>query len=152
MKIFSNIIKNPNQVGKYGNLNAKIMKKKLSLCDPAGDLLLFSGFELSNDNTRLIWKSTDQNMMIMKYIYNTLASMIHPLPKSSTNSDEQPTQLMFYQMQQNSMKSKKNIESHKPADNKQSNDVEQIQPDVGQLISRLLMSQSASVKPLQSLV
>ena len=76
IKILSKIINNPTQTQKYGNLHTKKMMEKFAKCNPAGDLLLLSGFEFSNDKKRLIWKNTTNNMMKLKYIHTTLSTMI----------------------------------------------------------------------------
>ena len=85
IKIFTNIINNPTNTQKYGDLHALKMMKKFARCKPAGDLLLLSGFQPSNDNKRLIWTKTTNNMMKIRYIYTTLSTMIDS--SSATNND-----------------------------------------------------------------
>ena len=106
LKIFSNIINHPTKLEKYGDLHAKKINQKLSECGPAGELLSFSGFTLSNDETRLMWTQTDENLMIIKHIYNTLSSMINPAATTDINQNQSPPQSLFQQMQHNSIKSK----------------------------------------------
>ena len=69
-KIYGNIINNPTQTSKYGNLNLAKINEKLSTCKPALKLLYLSGFEKSKDNTRLIWKNANDNMNILHFIYH----------------------------------------------------------------------------------
>ena len=76
MKILSKIINNPTQTQKYGNLHGLKMMQKFAKCKPAGDLLLLSGFQPSNDNKRLIWTNTTNNMKKLKYIHATLSTML----------------------------------------------------------------------------
>ena len=129
-------------------MNAHKIKKKLSECDPAGDLLLFSGFHLSNDKTRLIWLHTDLNMMIMKYVYNALNSMINPMSTMNNSQTQQQTQLIFRQMKQNAMKSNdktdskiinKNVSPRNPTNNNP-----ETQQNLTQMISNLIMNQHTS--------
>ena len=49
--------------------------KKLSNCEPAWKLLLLSGFEAKQNNKRLIWVDTNDNMNILKQIQNALESI-----------------------------------------------------------------------------
>ena len=102
LKIFSNIINHTTNKGKYINLNAKSIVQNLSQCDPAGCILLLAGFNLSEDNTRLIWSETKHNIKIMTIIYNILNSMTKT--KQSTNLENHAVQmpLIFKGIQQNS--------------------------------------------------
>ena len=75
LKVFNNIINNPTQLRKYGNLNFGKMKKRLSSCKPAFDLLILSGFKTSENDKKLIWTNTNNNMEMMKSIHDILVSM-----------------------------------------------------------------------------
>ena len=75
LKIYQNIINNPSETEKYGDLNFKKISKRLSKCKPALDLLLLSGFEKSSNNRRLIWKNTQNNILILKHMNNSLKSI-----------------------------------------------------------------------------
>ena len=59
MKIFNDIINNPSQISRYGNLNFDTINKQLSMCQPALQLFI-AGFnvEIHNDKSRLIWRNT----------------------------------------------------------------------------------------------
>ena len=74
-KIYQNISNNPSQTQKYGDLHYEKINKKLSKCKPAMELLFLSGFEKSNNNKRLIWRNTQNNMTILKHIHNKLISI-----------------------------------------------------------------------------
>ena len=75
LKIFQNIANNPSQTHKYGNLSVKKITDKLSNCQPALKLLLLSGFETKQNNKRLLWTNTNENISTLKHIQNTLKSM-----------------------------------------------------------------------------
>ena len=90
MKIFANITNNPSNTQKYGNLHLNKITNKLSTCQPVFKLLLLSGFEAKENNKRLIWTNTNENMIILKHIQNTLKSMIAIIPM--TNNDITPNQ------------------------------------------------------------
>ena len=78
LKIYKNIINNPNQIKKYGDLHFGKISKKLSKCEPALDLLLLSGFRKSNNDTRLIWTDGDNNnIVLLNHIQTKLKSMIN---------------------------------------------------------------------------
>ena len=74
LKIFSNILNNLSEIGKYGNLNYNKINKKLSMCKPALQLLFIAGFNqyICDDKRRLIWRNTTENMREMRNIYNVL--------------------------------------------------------------------------------
>ena len=75
LKIFTNILNNPSEIEKYGNLNFDKINKKLSMCQPALQLLSIAGFNEYCDDTRsrrLIWRNTTANMREMRNIYNVL--------------------------------------------------------------------------------
>ena len=155
LKIFANIIKYPTKTEKYGNLHAQKMKQKLSECKPAEDMLLYSGFTLSNDTTRLIWKNTNENIIVIKYIHDTLTSIINPTTASNTKHNQQQTQLIFNQMQINATQTKKQIDSETnkdPSTSSTTNTIQQIQPDIQQMVSKILMSQPLSFGKQQSTV
>ena len=104
LKIFGNIINNPSQTQKYGNLHSNKIMNKLTKCKPGLRLLLLSGFEATENNKRLIWMNTNNNMLKLKNIQNTLKSMIdtksitiNNMPnktKSQTNNEHDITQLI----------------------------------------------------------
>ena len=95
---------NPTQIEKYGNLSARKMIEKFSKCDPAREILLFSGFHLSENKKRLIWNTADGNLIKMKYIYNMLDSMMNPGSMNTRNSIQQ-SQPFSNEMQQNAIQS-----------------------------------------------
>ena len=74
LKIFNNIINNPSKISKYGNLKFDKISKKLSMCQPALQLLFIAGFNVEdyNDKSRLIWRNTEENMNEMINIYSVL--------------------------------------------------------------------------------
>ena len=75
LKIFENILNNPLQIEKYGNLNFDKILIKLSNCKPALKLLFIVGFvkeRAANNNTRLIWNNTKGNIEILSRIYKYL--------------------------------------------------------------------------------
>ena len=81
LKIFSNIINNPTNLRKYGQLNRKkIIQFEAVRTDQSLVLhiLLLSGFSFSQNDKRLIWENTANNMTILTYIYHTLHSIFHP--------------------------------------------------------------------------
>ena len=93
MKIFKNIRNNPGQSEKYGNLKFDKINEKLSTCKPALDLLFLSGFEKSENNKRLIWINTNNNMNMMQNIQNELQSnTIHDTSSSAMTSMNNPQQ------------------------------------------------------------
>ena len=73
MKIFDNILLNPSEISKYGNLNFDRINDKLKLfqCRPALKILFVVGFVVKNiDNKqRLIWKNTTGNMKQIETIH-----------------------------------------------------------------------------------
>ena len=77
LKIFRNIIKNPSQIAKYGDLHAHRINDKLNKCKPALNLLYIAGFKKTNNNTRLIWTNTNNNIETLKYIHQTLQSIMN---------------------------------------------------------------------------
>ena len=108
------------------------MTEKLSKCKPAQQLLLFSGFHLSNNKKRLIWSNTKENMTVIKYIHNALNSIINPASTINTYQHKQQIHLIFDQMQQNATESSNNATTQK-----------QTQKDITNLVSNLIMNQSA---------
>ena len=90
MKIFQNIINNPTQTQKYGDLNLNKITRKLSNCQPALKLLILSGFKENENNQRLLWSNTTENMTTMKHIHHTLKSMIHTAPITKNDTSRQP--------------------------------------------------------------
>ena len=85
LKICSNIINNPTQTQKYGHLNLQKIGQKLSKCEPALKLLMFVGFEISENKTRLIWINTENNAMLLTHVKQTLSSIIETTPIQSSN-------------------------------------------------------------------
>ena len=78
LKIYKNIINNPKETKKYGDLHFGKIKQKLSKCQPAMDLLLLSGFKKSNNDTRLIWTDENDNkIVLLNHIQTKLKSMIN---------------------------------------------------------------------------
>ena len=65
LKIFTNILNNPSEIGKYGNLNFNKINKKLSIAmyKPVLQSLFIAGSnEYTSDNIpRLIWMNTSSN-------------------------------------------------------------------------------------------
>ena len=75
LKIITNIINHPSQTQKYSNLNSNRIKQKLTKCQPALKLLWLCGFEKSDNNKRLIWTNTNNNMLILRHTKIKLSSM-----------------------------------------------------------------------------
>ena len=73
-KICRNILGNPSQIQKYGNLNAERIKAKLSKCRPALNVLFIIGFKKSNDCTRFIWTNNEENSKALHDAHNKLQS------------------------------------------------------------------------------
>ena len=148
LKIFSNLINHPIKRKKYRAFNnAKKINKKLSRCKPAQHILLLSGFTLSNDQTRLIWMNTNENMMVIKYIHNILSSMTNPAQITNINNNhQQQAQLIFNQMQQNFINSRNNITNNDKLTKQQTFNIRQTQQDTAQLISGLTMNRSPVAK------
>ena len=73
-RIFENLMANPSEISKYGVINVKKIRQKLSDCKPIFTLLFIAGFRTDDDNDklRLVWKDTAQNMRKMKIIYQIL--------------------------------------------------------------------------------
>eukprot|EP01084_Bolivina_argentea_P114578 203947_1 len=69
-KILFNIINNPSQIEKYGNLNFERIKKKLNCCPPALRILFCVGFEESNNGNRLVWTYSKYTYQQLEIIYN----------------------------------------------------------------------------------
>ena len=89
LKIFDNIINNPSQLQKYGDLNAQKICSKLSECKPAFNLLLIAGFKKSNNKGRLKWTNTDENIKALHSVHDALQSMM--TMKTTTNPDQLST-------------------------------------------------------------
>ena len=87
LKISTNIINNPTQTNKYGDLHLQKITQKLSKCNPIVDLLFMSGFQKSENNKRLIWINTANNMNILKHVHNTLSTMINPTTNNANLRD-----------------------------------------------------------------
>ena len=100
MKIFQNVMNNPSQTEKYGNLNLNKITNKLSNCKPVLQLLLLSGFEAKENNTRLIWTNTNENISILKHVQNTIQSMIDTDPTTSNDTSNQHIQTINQQAPQ----------------------------------------------------
>ena len=88
LKICKNLINNPNQTQKYGKLNLQKIGQKLSNCEPALKLLLYVGFEMSQDKKRLIWSHTQNNMMLLQHVQTILSTMIDVGPKILSNATQ----------------------------------------------------------------
>lgn len=74
--MLKNIVNNPSQTQKFGNLNYDKINKKLLSCKPALQLLFISEFKKSvsdNNQTRLIWNNTTENMTILYSIQQILS-------------------------------------------------------------------------------
>ena len=138
----SNIINNPTKIEKYGNLKAKSIIQKLDQCLPAVTILFLSGFESSNDDTRLIWVNTTDNMITIKYIHNTLTSLINPISKENINDNNQNTELIFNQIHRNAIRSSENEEQTQS----QTNDSHQRQSDKTQIRSKDLDESLSSIQ------
>ena len=102
MKIFKNIIENPTQTQKYGDLHFGKIGKKFAKCKPALDLLLLCGFKKSNDGKRLIWTDSDNNngISLLNHVQHELKSMIGNDENIDSNEWKQPQPLHFSQTQQ----------------------------------------------------
>ena len=87
LKIYTNLINNPNQTQKYGDLNVNKMAKKLSKCKPAIQLLAISGFEINETETRCIWKNTTKNVTLIKHIKSILSMIILPTKTNNKGND-----------------------------------------------------------------
>ena len=87
LKICRNIINNPSQTEKYGDLHLRKINNKLDKCKPALNLLYIAGFKKSNNNTRLRWINTNNNMKSLINIYQTLQSLMKTV-KTASNSDK----------------------------------------------------------------
>ena len=75
LKIFNNIISNPSDIAKYGDLNFEKIKANLSKCLPALKLLFIAGFivkDNENEEKRLIWINTKENIKQMRNITEIL--------------------------------------------------------------------------------
>ena len=77
IKIFQNIINNPSQTQKYGNLHAEKIHQRLKTCEPAYALLFIAGFKYSANKSRLIWSNNNNNVKAMSKAYDALQSMIN---------------------------------------------------------------------------
>ena len=84
LKILSKIINNPTQTQKYGDLNLQKISQKVSNCQPIIKLLLLSGFEKSQNNKRLTWSNTNNNMIALKHIHTKLSELVTTATKSAT--------------------------------------------------------------------
>ena len=91
LKIFGNIQNNPSQIEKYGDLHARKINDKLNKCKPALNLLYIAGFKKSNDSTRLIWTNNNNNMESLKYIHQTLQSIMNTETITSNSKKEKGT-------------------------------------------------------------
>ena len=88
LRIIDNIVNNPSQTQKYGNLNLQKIKSKLKTCQPALELLFLSGFTKTPNNERLIWRNTNDNIMRLRHINLKLSSMTNnPSSISNTTSN-----------------------------------------------------------------
>ena len=97
-KVLGKIINNPTQIHKYGDLHFEKISKKLSKCKPGLNVLYLAGFKKSQNNTRLLWMNTNNNMTILKHIHDTLITMNttkpmkENIPSYRTNNNQQPQQ------------------------------------------------------------
>ena len=85
LKVSENILNNPSQIQKYGDLNAARILKALSKCRPALNLLFMVGFAKSTNNKRFVWTNTNKNVIALKYVHDTLKSMMND---ETTTEDE----------------------------------------------------------------
>ena len=72
INILKNIIDNPSQIEKYGDLNKEKIAKKLSNCKPLWNLLFVLGFRTSQDNKRIkftIVKNLNESIKLMKLFH-----------------------------------------------------------------------------------
>lgn len=60
---------------KYGTLNLKRVRRVLSNCEPAFELLFIVGFTIaeSDNQERIIWNHTSNNMILIKDVYSILS-------------------------------------------------------------------------------
>ena len=71
LKICGNIISNPSEISKYGSLNWNKVNVKLANCKVCLNLLFIAGFDFKtiDNNERLIWNNTPENMKQIEDIY-----------------------------------------------------------------------------------
>eukprot|EP01083_Nonionella_stella_P110780 324404_1 len=72
LKILSNLRNNLAESEKYGNLRNTTISAKLSRCKPAFVLLLWTGFNHSNDGERLIWSHDVGAIASLDGVYRAL--------------------------------------------------------------------------------
>ena len=77
MKIVKNIINHPSKTQKYGDLKLRTIVQKLTKCEPALKLLFLCGFKKSENNKRLIWSDTNNNIMKLRHIKIKLSMMLN---------------------------------------------------------------------------
>ena len=90
------MLNNPSQIAKYGNLNTHRINDKLNKCKPALNLLHIAGFRKSNDNTRLIWPNTNNNVQSLKYIHQSLQSIMNT-ERIQSNLDKKKEKMTMVQ-------------------------------------------------------
>ena len=91
LTVCRNLINNPSQTQKYGNLNAKRIQSKLSQCKPAINLLFIAGFRKSNNSTRLIWTNTNNNARALQNVYDKLKAIDASTATTPNSSKQKPT-------------------------------------------------------------
>ena len=94
LKICDNIMNNPSQIQKYGNLHARKINDKLQKCKPAMNLLYIAGFKKLNNNTRLVWTNTNNNIKSLINIHQTLQSILNKGTMTSNCDTKKGTDTM----------------------------------------------------------
>eukprot|EP01084_Bolivina_argentea_P314750 545194_1 len=77
-KILSNIIDNPSQIEKYGNLRFKTISEKFKDFQSVLSLLFEVGFNQSQDGKRLKWTYSPDNFKLLKTLHDTLQRELEP--------------------------------------------------------------------------
>ena len=90
----ANIIKHQQELNKYGELNYIKIRKKLSACPPAINLLFLVGFTKSKQETRLQWIHTNTNLQILTKVYKTLIAILNN-NNNNNNDDENNHNLLI---------------------------------------------------------
>ena len=98
-KILSNLINNPSELNKYGNLNLQTIYQKLKKCKTAISLLYHLGFENVDNDTRLKWIKYPWSIKAVNRAYDILTSdrLIRPLQDDNEygqNQQNLSTQLL----------------------------------------------------------
>lgn len=76
LKIFQNILINPSEIEKFGNLNSAKIQKKFAECQPAMQLLKRIGFKESEDGSRLVWESSDETLRQLNAVHYELQAKV----------------------------------------------------------------------------